>query len=162
MTIEQQVRDAFADLDELLLEGAGINAAVAEAACENGLKPDVLMHRAKSQFGDLEIHRECLRRAAEWRVQERREQRAFAIREKDVRQEAAHAAESTYYACCLNEPEHAGSPSWPYCLETLAERLGLSDRRLKEAARDELVATLARLDRKHGTDASHQRELWHA
>jgi hypothetical protein len=162
VTIEQQIRDAFADLDELLLEGADIDTAVSEAARAHGLRPDVLMHRAKSQFGDFEVHRASLKRAAEWRAQQRGEKRAFAIQEKYVREEAAHAAESTYYACCLNEPEHAGTPKWPYCLERLSERLEVSDHRLREAARDELVATLTRLDSKHGTHTAHQRDLWNA
>lgn len=162
MTIEQQVHDAFDDLDELLLEGVEIEDAVTQAAVANGLRPEVVMLRATSQFGDLEAHRGNLRRASQWRAQERDRQRAFATREKQVREEAARSAESTYYACCLNEPEHAGQPSWPYCLERLSKRLGLTDYRLKQTARDELVATLTRLDRKHGTHTAHQRELWHA
>ena len=159
MTIEQQIRDSFDDLDELLLEGAEIDDAVAQAALGHGLKPEVLMHRAKSQFGNLEVHRANLRRAAEWRAQEREEERAFSMREEHVREEAARTAESTYYACCLNDPEHAGSPSWPYCLDGLSERLELTDYRLRNAAREALFATLARLDQKHGTHAAQNREL---
>ncbi len=155
MIVVQQILDALADLDERLLEGAEIDNAVAQSALDNGLISDVLMHRAKSQFGDLEVHRANLRRAAEWRAQDRDEQRAFSVREKHVREEAAHAAESTYYACLLDDPERAGRPSWAYCLEKLSERLELSDYRLRNAARDELFGTLARLDRKHGTRTAH-------
>lgn len=158
MSIEQQVRDAFEDLDELLLEGLAANEAITRAAQGNGLKPEILGARAIRQFGDLETHRANLTRAAEWRSQERNEQRAFAVREKQVREEAAHAAESTYYACCLDDPERAGRPSWSYCLERLAGRLKLSDGRLRQAAQETLYATLKRLDRKHGTRAAQLRD----
>jgi hypothetical protein len=155
MTIEQRVLDAFDDLDGLLLDGAKVEDALIEAAMENRLRPDVLKIRAEAQFGNLDVHRENLRRASEWRAQELLEQRAFTLRQERVREEAATVAKSVYYACLLDDPVRAGRPSWSYCLEGLVRRLELTDDRLKKAARESLYDAIKRLDRKHGTSTTH-------
>ena len=154
MSIDQQVRDAFDDLDELLNQGLGDDEAIAQAANGNGLKPDVFRARVLRDLGDLDEHRGklALRAAAGQR------ERDFQELEKKVREEAAASAEHTYYACCLNDPELAGRPSWPMCVNGVVRRLEITDSRLANAVYESVYATVRRLDRKHGTSTAHFRD----
>jgi hypothetical protein len=54
VTIEQQLRDAFEEFDELLLEGLALDLALMRSAQDNGLKSEDFRMRAERQLGDLE------------------------------------------------------------------------------------------------------------
>jgi hypothetical protein len=154
MSIEQQVRDAFDDLDGLLIQGLSIAEAIDEAARGNALKPDIFRARAEHDLGDLEEHRGKLAlRVAAWQ----REASRHELEDK-LRHEAAASAEYTYYACCLDDPELAGRPSWPICIRSFIERHQITDDRLRNAVWEAVYAAVERLDRKHGTHTVHFRD----
>jgi hypothetical protein len=147
MSIEQQVHDAFDDLDGLLLDGLSVGEAIAQAATGNGLQPDVFRARAEHRLVDLELHRGRVELRALWAAHER-ERREF---ERKLRKDADAAAEAIYYEHNLDDPVRAGRPSWPIAIAGFTERLQISDYRLRQTVQRAFYVVLRRLDRKHGT-----------
>ena len=60
MSIEERMRDAFADIDLALADASTVVSALNDIARAYGLAPEVLRARAEREFGSLSVRRRLL------------------------------------------------------------------------------------------------------